>query len=127
VLEQANIDIGKAMAVESRRRTDETRVNSLIRQIDDLLWELEKLNLQDRHVVPDELLPRITMVVAEATEAAAPPSSEVIEPLVALDRLYEAQGRLTKMKSQRQGFEFLDGEEGDDVITPPWTGRRRPR
>ena len=127
MLEQANIDIGKAMAVESRRRTDETRVNSLIRQIDDLLWELEKLNLQDRHVVPDELLPRITMVVAEATEAAAPPSSEVIEPLVALDRLYEAQGRLTKMKSQRQGFEFLDGEEGDDVITPPWTGRRRPR
>ena len=127
VLEQANIDIGRAMARESRRRTDETRVNSLIRQIDELLWELETLNLQDRHVVPDELLPRITMVVAEATEADAPPSDEVSEPLVALDRLYEAQGRLTKLKSQRQGFEFLEGEEGDDVFTPPWTGRRRPR
>jgi hypothetical protein len=127
VLEQANIDIGRAMAMESRRRTDQTRVNSLIRQIDELLWELEKLNLQDRHVVPDELLPRIRMVVAEATEAEAPQSSEVIEPLVALDRLYEAQGRLTKLKSQRQGFEYLDGEEGDDVVTPPWTGRRRPR
>jgi hypothetical protein len=127
VLEQANIDIGRALAMESRRRTDETRVNSLIRQIDELLWELEKLNLQDRHVVPDELLPRITMVVAEATEAEAPQSHEVSEPLVALDRLYEAQGRLTKLKSQRQGFEFLDGEEGDEVVTPPWTGRRRPR
>jgi hypothetical protein len=127
VLEQANIDIGRAMARESRRRTDETRVNSLIRQIDELLWELEKLNLQDRHVVPDELLPRIAMVVAEATEAEAPRSSEVSEPLVALDRLYEAQGRLTKLKSQRQGFEYLDGEEGDDLVTPPWTGRRRPR
>jgi hypothetical protein len=127
VLEQANIDIGKAMARESRRHGDETRVNSLIRQIDVLLWELEKLNLQDRHIVPDSLLPRITMVVAEATDAAPPPSQEVSEPLVALDRLYEAQGRLTKLKSQRQGFEFLDGEEGDEVVTPAWSGRRRPR
>jgi hypothetical protein len=127
VLEQANIDIGKAMARESRRHGDETRVNSLIRQIDVLLWELEKLNLQDRHIVPDSLLPRITMVVAEATDAAPPPSHEVSEPLVALDRLYEAQGRLTKLKSQRQGFEFLDGEEGDEVVAPTWSGRRRPR
>jgi hypothetical protein len=126
VLEQANIDIGKAMAIESRRRSDETRVNALIRQIDELLWELEKLNLQDRRLVPAELLPRITMVVAEATEADPPPTHEVSEPLVALDRLYEAQGRLTKLKSQRQGFEFMDGEEADDVVTPPWTGRRRP-
>jgi hypothetical protein len=127
VLEQANIDIGKALARESRRRTDDTRVNSLIRQIDDLLWELEKLNLQDRRVVPDDLLPKITLLVAEATEADPPAPHEVSEPLLALDRLYEAQGRLTKLKSQRQGFEFLDGEEGDEVVAPPWVGRRRPR
>ena len=36
MLEQANIDIGKAMAVESRRHTDEVRTNLLISQIDEL-------------------------------------------------------------------------------------------
>ena len=127
MLEQANIDIGKAMAVESRRRTDETRVNSLIRQIDDLLWELEKLNLQDRHVVPDELLPRIVTVVGAATESPPPPADEVREPLIALDRLFEAQGRLTKLKCERQGFEVLDWDEADELPATPWVGRRRPR
>jgi hypothetical protein len=125
VLEQANIAIVKSMLVESRRRTDEVRVDALIRQIDELLWELEGLNLQDRLVVPDELLPRITMVVAEATEADPPPIEEVREPLLALDRLFEAQGRLTKLKCERQGFDVLDWEDADEI--PHWVGRRRPR
>jgi len=126
VLEEANIAIVRSMVVESRRRTDEVRVDALIRKIDELLWELEGLNLQDRLIVPDELLPRITMVVAEATEADPPSHEEVREPLLALDRLFEAQGRLTKLKCQRQGFEVLDWEEADE-IAPPWIGRRRPR
>jgi hypothetical protein len=127
VLEQANIDIGKALAVESRRHTDEVRMNQLIGQIDELLWELEGLNLQDRHVVPDELLPRITMVVAAATESDPPRADEVREPLVALDRLFEAQGRLTKLKCERQGFEVLDWDDGEELVPVPWVGRRRPR
>src|SRR3979411_2372469 len=72
MLEQASIDIGKAMHVESRRRTDEVRLNDLIHQIDELLWELEGLNLRDRPTVPDELLPRITLLVAEATQGPPP-------------------------------------------------------
>jgi hypothetical protein len=127
MLEQANIDIGKAMRVESRRRTDEIRLNELIRQIDELLWELEGLNLQDRLTVPDEMLPRITMVVAEATQGPPPEAHEVREPLVALDRLFEVQGRLTKLKCERQGFEVLDWEEGDDPAIPTWVGQRRQR
>jgi hypothetical protein len=127
VLEQANIDIGKAMAVESRRHGDEVRVNVLIQQIDDLLWELEGLNLRDLHVVPDALLPRITTLVSEATEGDPPGAEELREPLLALDRLFEAQGRLTKLKCERQGFEVLDWEDGDDLGSPPWVGRRRQR
>jgi hypothetical protein len=127
MLEQANIAIGKALRVESRRRTDEVRLNDLIHQIDQLLWELEGLNLQDRLLVPDEMLPRITMVVAAATDGPAPQADEVREPLVALDRLFEVQGRLTKLKCERQGFEVLDWEEGDDPATPTWVGRRRQR
>jgi hypothetical protein len=127
VLEQANIDIGKAMAVESRRHGDEVRVNILIQQIDELLWELEGLNLQDERVVPDELLPRITTVVAEATEADPPAAEELREPLLALDRLFEAQGRLTKLKCERQGFEVLDWDDGDDLGNAHWVGRRRQR
>jgi hypothetical protein len=127
MLEQANIDIGKAMAVESRRHTDEVRTNLLISQIDELLWELEGLNLQERRLVPDELLPRITTVVAAATESDPPPADEVREPLVALDRLFEAQGRLTKLKCERHGFEVLDWDEGDELPPAPWVGRRRPR
>ncbi len=127
VLEQANIDIGKAMAVEARRHTDEVRTNELISAIDELLWELEGLNLQDRRVVPDELVPRITMVVAEATESAPPAADEIREPLAALDRLFEAQGRLTKLKCERQGFEVLDWDETDELLPAPWMGRRRPR
>ena len=127
MLEQASIDIGKAMHVESRRRTDEVRLNDLIHQIDELLWELEGLNLRDRPTVPDELLPRITLLVAEATQGPPPRADEVREPLVALDRLFEVQGRLTKLKSERQGFDVLDWEEGDDPVAPTWVGRRRPR
>jgi len=127
VLEQANIDIGRAMAIESRRQTGSLRMNELIAQIDELLWELEGLNLQDRHIVPDELLPRITMVVAAATESPAPALDELREPLAALDRLFEAQGRLTKLKCERQGFEVLDWDEADDLPAAPWVGRRRPR
>jgi hypothetical protein len=127
MLEQANIAIGQALGVESRRRTDEVRLNDLIHQIDQLLWELEGLNLQDRLLVPDEMLPRITMVVAAATDGPAPQADEVREPLVALDRLFEVQGRLTKLKCERQGFEVLDWEEGDDPATPTWVGRRRQR
>jgi hypothetical protein len=127
VLEQANFAIARSMVVDSRRRTDEVRVDALISQIDELLWELEGLNLQDSHVVPDELLPRITMVVAAATEADPPADDELREPLLALDKLFEAQGRLTKLKCQRQGFEVLDWDDGDEIATPPWVGRRRPR
>jgi hypothetical protein len=127
VLEQANIDIGKAMAIESRRQTGNVRMNELIAQIDELLWELEGLNLQDSHIVPDELLPRITMAVAAATESAPPPTDELREPLAALDRLFEAQGRLTKLKCERQGFEVLDWDDGDELPAAPWVGRRRPR
>jgi hypothetical protein len=127
VLEQANIDIGRALAVESRRHTGEVHMNALIAQIDELLWELEGLNLQDRHVVPDELLPRIVTVVGAATESPPPPADEVREPLVALDRLFEAQGRLTKLKCERQGFEVLDWDEADELPATPWVGRRRPR
>ena len=127
MLEQASIDIGKAMHVESRRRTDEVRLNDLIHQIDELLWELEGLNLRDRPTVPDELLPRITLLVAEATQGPPPRADEVREPLVALDRLFEAQGRLTKLKCERQGLEVLDWDEGDELSPAPWLGRRRPR
>ncbi|HEY8811870.1 MAG TPA: hypothetical protein VIO86_05180 [Candidatus Dormibacteraeota bacterium] len=127
MLQQANIDISKALGVESRRRTDGLRLNALIHQIDELLWELESLNLQDRHLVPDEMLPRITMVVAAATEGDPPPADDVREPLAALDRLFEVQGRLTKMKCERQGFEVLDWEDGDDAAGPTWVGRRRIR
>jgi len=127
MLQQANVDISKALRVESRRRTDEIRLNDLIHQIDDLLWELEGLNLQDRHLVPDEMLPRITMVVAAATESDPPPADEVGEPLAALERLFEVQGRLTKLKCERQGFEVLDWEDGDDTVAPTWVGRRRIR
>ncbi len=127
MLEQANIDIGKALAIESRRRISEVRLNILIRQIDELLWELEGLNLQDRHLVPDELLPRISLVVAAATEGDPPAADEVREPLVALDRLFEAQGRLTKLKCQRQGIEVLDWEDGEELAMQPWVGRRRSR
>ena len=126
MLEQANIDIGKAIAIESRRHIGEVRTNQLISQIDELLWELEGLNLEDRRVVPDELVPRITMVVAEATESSPPPADEIREPLAALDRLFEAQGRLTKLKCERQGFEVLDWDEGDELAPTPWLGRRRP-
>jgi hypothetical protein len=128
MLEQANVDIGRAMVVESRRHTDEVRLNSLIRQIDELLWELEGLNLADRHLVPDHLLPKITMVVAEATEGAPPSAEEVREPLAALDRLFEVQGRLTKLKCERQGFEVLDWDDADDPDgATVWVGRRRSR
>jgi len=127
VLEQANIDIGKALAVESRRHNGEGRMNALIAQIDELLWELEGLNLQDQRVVPDDLLPRIVTVVAAANESDPPPADEVREPLVALDRLFEAQGRLTKLKCERQGFEVLDWDEADELPATPWVGRRRPR
>jgi hypothetical protein len=127
VLEQANIDIGRAMAVESHRRTDEVRLNALIRQIDELLWELEGLNLEDRLVVPDEMLPRITTIVAEATQADPPSADEVREPLIALDRLFEVQGRLTKLKCQQQGLEVLDWEDGEDAVAVPWVARRRTR
>ena len=127
MLEQANIDIDRANDAESLRRTDGVRLNALIRQIDDLLWELEGLNLQDRRIVPDEMLPRITMVVAAATEGAAPLDDEVREPLAALDRLFEVQGRLTKQKCEQQGFELLDWEDGDDLAAQSWVGRRRPR
>jgi hypothetical protein len=126
VLEETNTDIGKALFFESRRHTDEVRVNSLIGQIDQLLWELEGLNLQDRTVVPDELVPRITTVVAEATEAKPLPAADVREPLLALERLFEAQARLTKLKCERRGFQIVDGEDGDELIAPPWIGRRRP-
>jgi len=51
----------------------------------------------------------------------------VREPLVALDRLFEAQGRLTKLKCERQGFEVLDWDEADELPATPWVGRRRPR
>src|SRR5258708_19715594 len=102
------MDIGKARAIESRRRSDETRVNALIRQIDELLWELEKLNLQDRRLVPAELLPRITMVVAEATEADPPPTHEVSQALVPLPRLYNTQRRLTKLNAHPHTFPFFD-------------------
>ena len=127
MLEQANVEIGKALRIESRRRTGEVRLNELIHQIDELLWELEGLNLQDRLVVPDEMLPRITMVVAAATDGAPPATDEVREPLVALDKLFEVQGRLTKLKCERQGFEVLDWEDGDDIASAAWVGRRRPR
>lgn len=127
MLEQANIDIGRAMAVESHRRTDEVRLNALIRQIDELLWELEGLNLEDRLVVPDEMLPRITTIVAEATQADPPSADEVREPLIALDRLFEVQGRLTKLKCQQQGLEVLDWEDGEDAVAVPWVARRRIR
>jgi hypothetical protein len=127
MLQQANIDISRALGVESRRRTDAVRLNALIHQIDELLWELEGLNLQDRHFVPDEMLPRIAMVVAAATEGDPPPADEVREPLAALDRLFEVQGRLTKLKCERQGFEVLDWEDGGETATPTWAGRRRSR
>jgi hypothetical protein len=127
MLEQANIDIVKARIIESRRRTDDVRVNDLIRKIDELLWELEGLNLQDRRLVPDELVPRITMVVAAATESDPPADDDMREPLAALDRLFEAQGRLTKLKCERQGFEVLDWDDGDELAVPGWTGRPRAR
>ena len=127
MLEEANIDIGKAVFFESRRVDGEVRLNELILQIDQLLWELEELNLQDRGLVPDELLPRITMVVGQATETGPIAAEEVREPLLALDRLFEAQGRLTKLKCERRGFQILDGEDGDEPPEPPWIGRRRPR
>lgn len=127
MLEETNTDIGRALFFESRRHTDEVHLNTLIGQIDQLLWELEGLNLLDRAVVPDELVPRITTVVAEATETKPLPAAEVREPLLALDRLFEAQGRLTKLKCERRGFQIVDGEEGDELIAPPWIGRRRPR
>ena len=127
MLEEANIDIGKALFFESRRGHGEVRLNELILQIDQLLWELEELNLQDRGLVPDELLPRITLLVGQATETGPIAAAEVREPLVALDRLFEAQGRLTKLKCERRGFQILDGEDGDEPPEPPWIGRRRPR
>lgn len=127
MLEEANIDIGKALFFESRRVDGEVRLNELILQIDQLLWELEELNLQDRGLVPDELLPRITLVVGQATETGPIAAEEVREPLLALDRLFEAQGRLTKLKCERRGFQILDGEDGDEPAEPPWIGRRRPR
>ena len=127
MIEQAKIDIGKALALESRRHNGAGRMNTLIAQIDELLWELEGLNLQDQRVVPEELLPRIVTVVAAATESDPPPADEVREPLVALDRLFEAQGRLTKLKCEREGFEVLDWDEADELPTAPWIGRRRPR
>ena len=92
MLEQASSDIGKAMRVESRRRTDEVRLNDLIHQIDELLWELEGLNLQDRPTVPDELLPRITLLVAEATQGPPPRADEVREPLAFKYEAYASWG-----------------------------------
>jgi hypothetical protein len=127
MLEEANIDIGKALFFESRRSNGEAHLNELILQIDQLLWELEELNLQDRGLVPDELLPRITTAVAQATDTAPIATDEVREPLLALDRLFEAQGRLTKLKCERRGYQILDGEDGDEPPEPPWIGRRRPR
>ena len=127
MLEEANIDIGKAIFFESRRSQGEVRLNELILQIDQLLWELEELNLQDRNLVPDELLPRITLAVSAANETGRIAVEEVREPLLALDRLFEAQGRLTKLKCERRGFQILDGEDGDEPPEPPWIGRRRPR
>jgi len=67
------------------------------------------------------------MVVAAATDGAPPATDEVREPLVALDKLFEVQGRLTKLKCERQGFEVLDWEDGDDIASAAWVGRRRPR
>ena len=125
MLEQANIDIGRAREVESRRRTGELRLNALIHQIDELLWELEGLNLLDRHLVPEEMLPRITTVVAAAAEGPPPEDDDMRETMAALDRLFEVQGRLTKLKCERQGFEVLDWEDGDELAIPSWVGRRR--
>lgn len=113
MLQEANAEIGRAEYLGSHRQVGERRINELIRQIDVLLWEMEALNLRDSKLVPDELLPRITLAVAAATETDLVAVAEVRKPLLALDRLFEAQGRLTRLKSRRRGFVFSSGERGD--------------
>jgi hypothetical protein len=127
VLEEANIEIGRALVIESRRRSKQVHLSELIGQIDALLWELEGLNLEDRKVVPDEMSQRITLILAEATETEPRKVEEVREPLLALDRLFEIQGGLTKQKCLRQGFVIIDEDDGDEPALPAWVGRSRAR
>lgn len=127
VLQEANIEIGKALVMEARRRTEKVHLSELISQIDALLWELEGLNLEERKVVPDEMSQRITLILAEATETEPKKVEEVREPLLALDRLFEVQGGLAKQKCLRDGFVIIDEDEGDEPALPAWVGRGRAR
>ncbi|MDQ6691749.1 MAG: hypothetical protein M3Z13_03170 [Candidatus Dormibacteraeota bacterium] len=114
MIEEANLEIWRAVEDEIHRRADRVRIRALIAQIDELFWELEDLNLRNEKSVPRGLWNDVAAVVA--TCFGTRPENIPVRRSIgnALDVLYEAQASLIADRREMLGLviveNFDDGE-----------------
>ncbi len=116
MLEEANVQIWRAHTEEQRRRQEAQRLTSVVRAIDDLLFQLEDLNLQGVDRVPARLRSRavaILEVVPEPRAQAEAPELRVRYRVVPMmDVLFRAQEVLFRLRDPDRP----DDEEEDEEL-----------
>ncbi|HSR22202.1 MAG TPA: hypothetical protein VLW53_01525 [Candidatus Eisenbacteria bacterium] len=102
MLETASREIRQAAEAEERRRQEAGRLPGLVSALDDLLFELEELVLQDVAVAPARCRRRAAELIAEASRLdELPVLPETVAHL--MDRVYEAQD-IAMLRRRRAGW-----------------------
>jgi hypothetical protein len=112
-LRHTNEEMVERLRDRQRRQLARLRLERPIREIDRLIAELEELLLVGRARVPASLEPRLCRLVA----TLPPPAPELrtgVTIVRLMDQLYEAQGRLLRLRVDRSAYADgdVDAESG---------------